>query len=315
MLRITELKLPLNHSSIDLQTTILYRLKIDLNEFIKCHIFRQGHDARKRDTIVMVYTVDVEIHNEAEILVRFANDTNISRTPDTEYHLITPSTAFPKIHPIIIGSGPCGLLATLILAQMGFKPIMLERGKSVRERTKDTFALWRKREFNSESNVQFGEGGAGTFSDGKLYTQIKDPNYYGRKVLQEFVKAGAPEEILYLSKPHIGTFRLVTMVEKIRATIESLGGEIRFESRVDELLIEDVQTTISSAIGGMKISTTVEGRERFPIRIRYAREYRDNPEDSGDENLHRAPFSLIVITRRVAPAMKRQFRKRSAAET
>ncbi len=241
MLRITELKLPLNHSSIDLQTTILYRLKIDLNEFIKCHIFRQGHDARKRDTIVMVYTVDVEIHNEAEILVRFANDTNISRTPDTEYHLITPSTAFPKIHPIIIGSGPCGLLATLILAQMGFKPIMLERGKSVRERTKDTFALWRKREFNSESNVQFGEGGAGTFSDGKLYTQIKDPNYYGRKVLQEFVKAGAPEEILYLSKPHIGTFRLVTMVEKIRATIESLGGEIRFESRVDELLIENGQ--------------------------------------------------------------------------
>jgi uncharacterized FAD-dependent dehydrogenase len=241
MLRITELKLPLNHSKSDLQHNVLYRLGIDLNEFIGYHIFRQGHDARKRDAIQMVYTVDVEVRNEAEILARFADDNHISQTPDIEYHL--PQNVAPKnkIRPIIIGSGPCGLLATLILAQMGLKPLMLERGKSVRERTKDTFALWRKREFNAESNVQFGEGGAGTFSDGKLYTQIKDPNYYGRKVLQEFVKAGAPPEILYLSKPHIGTFRLVSMVEQIRATIESLGGEIRFESRVDELLIENGQ--------------------------------------------------------------------------
>ena len=241
MLRITELKLPLNHSISDLQSTVLYRLGIDLNEFISCHIFRQGHDARKRDAIQMVYTIDVELKNEIEILAKFVNDSHISQTPDTEYHLPTHISATNKMRPIIIGSGPCGLLATLILAQMGFKPIMLERGKSVRERTKDTFGLWRKREFNPESNVQFGEGGAGTFSDGKLYTQIKDPNYYGRKVLQEFVKAGAPPEILYLSKPHIGTFRLVTMVEQIRATIESLGGEIRFESRVDELLIENGQ--------------------------------------------------------------------------
>jgi uncharacterized FAD-dependent dehydrogenase len=241
MLRITELKLPLNHSINDMQSTILCRLGIDLNEFISHHIFRQGHDARKRDTIQMVYTVDVELRNEAEILTKFADDIHISQTPDTEYHLPTPIFTTNKTRPMIIGSGPCGLLATLILAQMGFKPIMLERGKSVRERTKDTFGLWRKREFNPESNVQFGEGGAGTFSDGKLYTQIKDPNYYGRKVLQEFVKAGAPPEILYLSKPHIGTFRLVSMVEQIRATIESLGGEIRFESRVDELLIENRQ--------------------------------------------------------------------------
>lgn len=241
MLRITELKLHLNHSNNDLENAIIYRLQIDSDELINNYIFRQGHDARKRDEIEIVYTIDVELKNEAEILERFTDDIQISRTPDTEYHLPENILIINKIRPIIIGSGPCGLLATLILAQMGFKPILLERGKSVRERTKDTFGLWRKHEFNAESNVQFGEGGAGTFSDGKLYTQIKDPNYYGRKVLQEFVKAGAPEEILYLSKPHIGTFRLVTMVEKIRATIESLGGEIRFGSRVDELLIEHGQ--------------------------------------------------------------------------
>ncbi|MDD5754532.1 MAG: hypothetical protein PHN45_07250, partial [Methylococcales bacterium] len=249
MLRITELKLPLNHSVSDIQSAVLYRLGVDLNEFISYKIFRQGHDARKRDAIQMVYTVDVDIKNEAEVLARFTNDIHISSTPNTEYHLPLNIVALNKARPIIIGSGPCGLLATLILAQMGFRPIMLERGKSVRERTKDTFALWRKGKFNAESNVQFGEGGAGTFSDGKLYTQIKDPNYYGRKVLQEFVKAGAPEEILYLSKPHIGTFRLASMVEQIRATIESLGGEIRFEHRVDELLIENGQ------VQGVKLAT------------------------------------------------------------
>ncbi len=239
MLRITELKLPLNHSENDLQTAILHRLQISLNEFIAYDIFRQNHDARKKNDIQLVYTIDIELKNEAEILEKFTNDVHITQTPDTEYRFVTHAKPENKIRPIVIGAGPCGLLATLVLAQMGFKPIMLERGKSVRERTKDTFGLWRKREFNPESNVQFGEGGAGTFSDGKLYTQIKDPNHYGRKVLQEFVKAGAPPEILYLGKPHIGTFRLVSMVEEIRATIESLGGEIRFESRVDELLIEN----------------------------------------------------------------------------
>jgi uncharacterized FAD-dependent dehydrogenase len=239
MLRITELKLPLNHSESDLQSSILYRLQLNLDEFIGVQIVRQNHDARKKTDIQMVYTVDVEVKNEAEILAKFADDIHINQTPHTEYRFVTHAKPENKVRPIIIGAGPCGLLATLILAQMGFKPIMLERGKSVRERTKDTFGLWRKREFNPESNVQFGEGGAGTFSDGKLYTQIKDPNHYGRKVLQEFVKAGAPPEILYVGKPHIGTFRLVSMVEEIRATIESLGGEIRFESRVDELLIEN----------------------------------------------------------------------------
>jgi uncharacterized FAD-dependent dehydrogenase len=241
MLRITELKLPLTHSESDLHAALLEKLQIPLSDLTHFHIFRQHHDARKKSDIQMVYTIDVEVKQEAQLLEKFADDSHIKQTPETEYRLITHAKPDNKIRPIIIGAGPCGLLATLILAQMGFKPIMLERGKSVRERTKDTFGLWRKREFNPESNVQFGEGGAGTFSDGKLYTQIKDPNHYGRKVLQEFVKAGAPPEILYLGKPHIGTFRLVSMVEEIRATIESLGGEIRFESRVDDVLIENHQ--------------------------------------------------------------------------
>jgi hypothetical protein len=143
--------------------------------------------------------------------------------------------------PVVVGFGPAGIFAALILAQSGFNPIVLERGKEVRKRTKDTWALWRKNTLNPESNVQFGEGGAGTFSDGKLYSQIKDPKHYGRKVIQEFVKAGAPPEIQYVSHPHIGTFRLVGMVEEMRNTIKALGGEIRFESRVDDIHIENNQ--------------------------------------------------------------------------
>ncbi|MDD1608027.1 MAG: hypothetical protein LUQ18_05950, partial [Methylococcaceae bacterium] len=211
-----------------IKTAIIARLGIAEQDFIAYKVFRLGHDARKRNAIELVYTLDVEVKNEAEILARYQNDPHISVTPDTTYQFVTHATVQLKQRPIVIGTGPCGLFAGLILAQMGFCPIILERGKEVRERTKDTFGLWRQSKFNPESNVQFGEGGAGTFSDGKLYTQIKDPHHYGRKVLTEFVKAGAPAEILYVSKPHIGTFKLVTMVEQIRATIENLGGEIRF---------------------------------------------------------------------------------------
>ncbi|MDD1610647.1 MAG: NAD(P)/FAD-dependent oxidoreductase [Methylococcaceae bacterium] len=241
MLRITELKLPLDHVESMIKTAIIARLGIAEQDFIAYKVFRLGHDARKRNAIELVYTLDVEVKNEAEILARYQNDPHISVTPDTTYQFVTHAPVQLKQRPIVIGTGPCGLFAGLILAQMGFCPIILERGKEVRERTKDTFGLWRQSKFNPESNVQFGEGGAGTFSDGKLYTQIKDPHHYGRKVLTEFVKAGAPAEILYVSKPHIGTFKLVTMVEQIRATIESLGGEIRFQSRVDELIIDNGQ--------------------------------------------------------------------------
>jgi uncharacterized FAD-dependent dehydrogenase len=172
------------------------------------------------------------------VLARAKDDRNIRRAPDTEYKFVAQAPQGFTERPLVIGAGPCGLFAGLILAQMGFRPIILDRGKVVRERTQDTWGLWRRSVLNPESNVQFGEGGAGTFSDGKLYSQIKDPRFLGRKVLTEFVKAGAPEEILTAAKPHIGTFRLVKMVESLRATIESLGGEYRFQHRVTDLDIE-----------------------------------------------------------------------------
>ena len=238
MLRITELVLPLDHNE-NLENSIAHRLELKPADIKSYTIFRRGYDARQRDQINMIYSVDVELDNEQSVLERFKEDKHIAITPDTSYKAVVRASENLNARPVVVGFGPCGLFAGLILAEMGFRPLILERGKSVRERTKDTFALWRKKELNPESNVQFGEGGAGTFSDGKLYTQIKDPRHYGRKVLTEFVEAGAPSEILYLSKPHIGTFRLVSMIEEMRKKIESLGGEIRFQSRVEDMLIED----------------------------------------------------------------------------
>jgi uncharacterized protein len=256
MLRITELKLPLDHPESALKAAILLRLGINDDEIISFTVSRRAYDARKKNAIYLIYTIDVEVKKESTVLARCKNDSKISLTPDTTYRFVTQAPDKLSTRPVIIGLGPCGLFAGLILAQMGFRPIILERGKEVRERTKDTFGLWRERIFNPESNVQFGEGGAGTFSDGKLYTQIKDPNHYGRKVLTEFVKAGAPAEILYVSKPHIGTYRLVTMVEQMRATIESLGGEIRFQSRVDHLEIEKGKVKGVTLTDGTKISSS-----------------------------------------------------------
>ncbi len=241
MLRLTEIKLPLDHPESAIQAAILKRLGITAEELIGYSIARRGHDARKPEAILFVYTLDVEVKNEPGILKRQKKDRHLSLTPDTRYHFVAQAPANLASRPVVIGTGPAGLFAGLILAQMGFRPIILERGKAVRERAKDTFGLWREGKLDPESNVQFGEGGAGTFSDGKLHTQIKDPLHHGKKVLAEFVKAGAPPEILYVSKPHIGTFRLVAMVEKMRATIESLGGEIRFQSRVDDLEIDNGQ--------------------------------------------------------------------------
>ncbi len=241
MLRLTEIKLPLDHPESAIEAAILKRLGIPAEELVGYSIARRGHDARKPEAIVFVYTLDVEVKNEPAILKRQKRDRHLSLTPDTRYHFVAQAPANLASRPVVIGTGPAGLFAGLILAQMGFRPIILERGKAVRERAKDTFSLWREGKLDPESNVQFGEGGAGTFSDGKLHSQIKDPMHHGKKVLTEFVKAGAPPEILYVSKPHIGTFRLVSMVEKMRATIESLGGEIRFQSRVDDLDIDNGQ--------------------------------------------------------------------------
>ncbi len=257
MLRLTDLKLPLDHPESALADAILARLGIGVDELTGYTLAKRSYDARKRGGIVLIYSVDVETPREAEILQRLQMDGGAGKsalkvmpTPDTTYKFVAkaPFDFAPValrsgrteagLRPLVIGTGPCGLFAGLVLAQMGLRPIILERGKAVRERTVDTFGLWRRKILNPESNVQFGEGGAGTFSDGKLYSQIADRHHHGRKVLTEFVNAGAPDEILYVSKPHIGTFRLVTMVEHMRATIESLGGEIRFSSRVDDLLVE-----------------------------------------------------------------------------
>jgi len=241
MLRLTDVKLPIDHPEGEIRAAILDRLRIEPDEIISFAIFKRSVDARKTPTILFIYALDVTVTDEAAILKRFKDDSNVGIAPDTTYRFVAEAPPISRSRPVIIGMGPAGLFAGLILAQSGFQPLILERGKSVRERTRDTFGFWRRGVLHPESNVQFGEGGAGTFSDGKLYSQIKDPRHYGRKVLNEFVKAGAPEEILYASKPHIGTFRLVSVVEKMRATIQSLGGEIRFESRVDDIEIVDGQ--------------------------------------------------------------------------
>ncbi|MDB6163591.1 MAG: dependent oxidoreductase [Xanthomonadaceae bacterium] len=250
MLRLTDIKLPLDHAESALAEAIVARLRINADELTHYTIARRSYDARKRGAIALTYSVDVQTPREAEILGRLQHGASttdaddgaahwkIMPTPDTGYRFVARARHPVPLRPIVIGMGPCGLFAALVLAQMGFRPIVLERGKEVRERTKDTWGLWRKKILDPESNVQFGEGGAGTFSDGKLYSQISDRHHHGRKVLTEFVAAGAPEEILYVSKPHIGTFRLVSMVEHMRATIESLGGEIRFSQRVDDLLVD-----------------------------------------------------------------------------
>jgi len=243
MLRITELRLPLTHPEDALRPAVVKRLGLANDGELKAFsVSKRSYDARKKSAIVLIYTIDCELSDEAAVLQRFTGDVHIRPAPDTAYkfvgHAPVDFASSDTPRPVVIGFGPCGIFAALILAQMGLRPIVLERGKEVRQRTKDTWGLWRQRVLNPESNVQFGEGGAGTFSDGKLWSQISDPRHLTRKVLTEFVKAGAPDEILYVAKPHIGTFRLVSMVEKMRADIVALGGEIRFQQRVSDVRIE-----------------------------------------------------------------------------
>ena len=254
MLRLSELKLPLGHAGDAIAPAICARLGLDRAELIDYTVARRANDARRKSAISMVYTLDIALRDEAAILARFAGDPNVRPTPDTGYRFVAHAPPGSTRRPIVIGTGPCGLFAGLILAQMGFRPIILDRGKVVRERTKDTWGLWRRRALVPESNVQFGEGGAGTFSDGKLWSQIKDPRHLSRKVLTEFVKAGAPEEILTEAHPHIGTFRLVTMVESIRRTIEELGGEYRFGTRVEDLALKSTPDG-SYRLRGLHLST------------------------------------------------------------
>ena len=259
MIRLTEIKLPLNHAPEDLTTAITTKLKISAEQMASFVMFKRGYDARNKRNIQLIYTLDITLTDSDltnDLLVQFESDNHVKSTPDTSYKYVGEAPEDLTERPVVIGFGPCGLLAALTLAQMGFKPIIIERGNEVRQRTKDTFGFWRQRKLNTESNVQFGEGGAGTFSDGKLYSQVKDPNHYGRKVMTEFVKAGAPEEILFVSKPHIGTYKLVTMVEKMRAEIIELGGEVRFATRVDDLHITDSKVTGVTLNSGETLKTS-----------------------------------------------------------
>lgn len=245
MIRITELQLPLAENSVEnspeeIRAAILKRLGIDASSLLDFSIFKRSYDARKKNEgIRFVYIVDIRLQDEANVLRRHSDDPHIRLAPDTRYQPPLRAPTQLQDRPVVVGFGPCGLFTALILAQQGYRPIVLERGKDVRRRTQDTWGLWRKSVLTPESNVQFGEGGAGLFSDGKLYSQIKDPRFLGRKVMQEFVRAGAPPEILYVSKPHIGTFRLTGVVSTMREEIIALGGEVRFESKVIDITIDD----------------------------------------------------------------------------
>lgn len=259
MIRLTEIRLPIDHPPEALPAAVRRKLGLKKSAPVEISVFRRGYDARKRSAISLVYTLDVTVPpepGEATLQQLFANDPHVRASPDTRYRHIVKTAPAGTPRPVVIGAGPCGLFATLILAEMGFRPILIERGRAVRQRTKDTWGLWRRGVLEPQSNVQFGEGGAGTFSDGKLYSGVKDPFHLGRKVLTEFVAAGAPEEILYVSKPHIGTFRLVTMVESLRAKIEALGGEYRFEHQVTGFDI--IEAAGQRRIRGLRLNTGEE---------------------------------------------------------
>jgi uncharacterized FAD-dependent dehydrogenase len=259
MLRLDNIKLPLNHADPVLLDVICRRLEISAREVVNFTVFKRSYDARNKADIQLIYQINVQVGAELEKDLLGRESAACRPAPDTRYQFVTMAeSVFPnetQERPIVVGFGPCGILSALLLAQMGLRPIVLERGSNVRRRTKDTWGFWRKGQLNTESNVQFGEGGAGTFSDGKLYSQVKDKRHLGRKVLDEFVKAGAPPEILFLSKPHIGTFKLVTMVERMRAEIIRLGGEIQFDSKVVHLLHEPFVDLVSNRGG----TSTSEG--------------------------------------------------------
>ncbi|KRI01713.1 NAD(P)/FAD-dependent oxidoreductase [Curvibacter sp. PAE-UM] len=266
MIRLTELKLPLEHAPEALPALIAKTLGITPGDITRHTVYKRSYDARKAE-LQQVYIVDVEVPSalETTLLVRFAQNAHILPSPDLVYHPVAQAPAGLQERPVVVGFGPCGIFAALILAQMGFRPIVIERGTKVRQRTQDTWGLWRKHVLKPESNVQFGEGGAGTFSDGKLYSQIKDPRHLGRKVMHEFVRAGAPEEILVEAHPHIGTFKLVKVVEGIREQIIALGGEIRFEQRVTDVLLDE--TSGQKRICGLRVLDQATGQSHeLPAR-------------------------------------------------
>jgi uncharacterized protein len=262
VLRLSELKLPLDHSEADLTAAVCRRLRLEPHQLQGLRLVKRSVDARKPQAIALVYSLDLELaldaRAEARLLKRFAGDPHLRPSPDTTYQPVAIASG-PFQRPVVVGAGPCGYFAALLLAQMGFRPLLLERGKAVRERTADTFGFWKgTRAFDPESNAQFGEGGAGTFSDGKLYSQVSEAKPYVRKVLEELVAAGANPEILTLHHPHIGTYKLATVVRGLRQRIEALGGEVRFGARVEglELAGEDRSVRGLRLAGGERIAAT-----------------------------------------------------------
>ena len=249
MLRLSELKLPLDHSEADLAAAVLRRLRLAPDQLLGLRLVKRSVDARKSAAITLVYSLDLDLdldaRAEARLLKRFAGDPHLRPSPDTTYHPVVSGANAGKMRPVVVGAGPCGYFAALLLAQMGFRPLLLERGKAIKQRSADTFGFWKgSADFNPESNAQFGEGGAGTFSDGKLYSQVSEAKPYVRKVLEELVAAGANPDILTLHHPHIGTYKLATVVRGLRQRIEALGGEVRFECRVDGLELNPVDRSI-----------------------------------------------------------------------
>ncbi|MDP4830321.1 MAG: FAD-dependent oxidoreductase [Cyanobium sp. MAG_185] len=249
MLRLSELKLPLDHSEADLAAAVLRRLRLAPDQLLGLRLVKRSVDARKSAAITLVYSLDLDLdldaRAEARLLKRFAGDPHLRPSPDTTYHPVVSGANAGKTRPVVVGAGPCGYFAALLLAQMGFRPLLLERGKAIKQRSADTFGFWKgSADFNPESNAQFGEGGAGTFSDGKLYSQVSEAKPYVRKVLEELVAAGANPDILTLHHPHIGTYKLATVVRGLRQRIEALGGEVRFECRVDGLELNPVDRSI-----------------------------------------------------------------------
>ena len=270
MLRLSELRLPLDHQPEDLESALLRRLRIPPERLIEHRLVKRSVDARRRDRIELIYSVDVRVKGEASLLRRRGKQARLRLSPDTRYRFLGCAPegfpAVPDHRPVVIGAGPCGYFAALLLAQMGFRPLLLERGQPVKQRTEQTFGFWRRRlRFDPESNAQFGEGGAGTFSDGKLYSQVSDPEHYGRKVLEELVASGANPDILTVHRPHIGTFKLATVVRGLRARIEALGGEVRFGCRVDRLLLRNRAVGKPKKIAGVRLANGEEVRCRHVV--------------------------------------------------
>ena len=263
MLRLSELRLPLDHQPQDLESALLRRLRIPPERLIEHRLVKRSVDARRRDRIELIYSVDVRVKGEASLLRRRGKQARLRLAPDTRYRLLGCAPegfpAVPDHRPVVVGAGPCGYFAALLLAQMGLRPLLLERGQPVKQRTQQTFGFWQGRlRFDPESNAQFGEGGAGTFSDGKLYSQVSDPEHYGRKVLEELVASGANPDILTVHRPHIGTFKLATVVRRLRARIEALGGDVRFGCRVDRLLLCGSAAGKPKQIAGVRLANGEE---------------------------------------------------------